>query len=219
MPRRLLPAGLGAQLALAIVALTALAVGLSFVAMYRGTGARLRERVDSDLRTQVAEWDQLAARADIEVCARRAKLLHARGTFGDQDVHRLAIAERTARGQRIPAVQGGGVAGAECRGDAALGVPRIGVLEHVLGHQRDAASMVDGVQGGDEPRDPAADDDDLGRGHDACSHPAATAGEASGGLAASIRSRARRAGSATSSGTVMRLRTSPSTSPSSTQAR
>ena len=51
---------------------------------------------------------------------------------------------------------------------------------------------------------------------DAFSHVAAGA---AGGLAASMRSSASRAGSATSCGTVMRLRTSPSTSPSSTHAR
>jgi signal transduction histidine kinase len=62
---RLLPGGLRARLALAIALITALALGLSFVAMYRGTGSRLRDRIDSDLRTQVAEWDQLRAGADL----------------------------------------------------------------------------------------------------------------------------------------------------------
>ena len=53
MARRLLPGGLRAQLTLAIALITALAVGLSFVAVYRGTGARLRDRIDAELTTQV----------------------------------------------------------------------------------------------------------------------------------------------------------------------
>ena len=57
--RHLLPAGLRAQAALAIALLTLLAVGVSFVAVYRGTGSRLRDRIDSDLTSQVAEWEQL----------------------------------------------------------------------------------------------------------------------------------------------------------------
>jgi signal transduction histidine kinase len=62
---RLLPGGLRAQLAAAIALVTALAVGLSFVAVYRGTGARLRDRIDEDLTTQVAEWDQLRAGTEL----------------------------------------------------------------------------------------------------------------------------------------------------------
>jgi signal transduction histidine kinase len=59
------PGGLRAQLAVAIALVTALAVGLSFVAVYRGTGARLRERIDEDLITQVSEWDRLRGGADL----------------------------------------------------------------------------------------------------------------------------------------------------------
>jgi signal transduction histidine kinase len=58
---RALPGSLRAQLALAIALVTAVALALSFVAVYRGTGARLRDRIDEDLTTQVAEWDQLRA--------------------------------------------------------------------------------------------------------------------------------------------------------------
>ena len=61
MASRVLPRGLRAQLAVAIALVTALALGLSFLAVYRGTGARLRDRIDEDLSTQVAEWDQLRA--------------------------------------------------------------------------------------------------------------------------------------------------------------
>jgi two-component system, OmpR family, sensor kinase len=62
--RRLHPGGLRAQLAVAIALVTALAVGLSFLAVYRGTGARLRDSIDEDLITQAAEWDQLRAGAE-----------------------------------------------------------------------------------------------------------------------------------------------------------
>jgi signal transduction histidine kinase len=74
---RLLPGGLRAQLALAIAIVTAVALGLSFVAVYRGTGARLRDRIDEDLITQGAEWDHLRARTtlsgagDVERLAQR----------------------------------------------------------------------------------------------------------------------------------------------------
>jgi len=71
-----LPSGLRAQLALAIAVITALALGLSFLAVYRGTGARLQDGIDRDLRTQVTEWDQLRAGrslstpADVEALGR-----------------------------------------------------------------------------------------------------------------------------------------------------
>ena len=69
MARRLLPGGLRAQLAIAIALITALAVGLSFLAVYRGTSARLRDRVDEDLSTQIAEWEQLRTDADLSTPA------------------------------------------------------------------------------------------------------------------------------------------------------
>ena len=65
MARRLLPTGLRAQLALAIAVVTAVGVGASFLALYSGTTARLRGEIDSQLRTQAAEWRQFAARSDL----------------------------------------------------------------------------------------------------------------------------------------------------------
>ena len=61
MARRLLPASLRSQLALAIALITALALGLTFVAVYRGTGSRLQDRIDQDLATQASEWSQMRA--------------------------------------------------------------------------------------------------------------------------------------------------------------
>ena len=64
-----MPGSLRARLAVAIALITALALGLTFLAVYRGTGSRLRDRIDEDLRTQVAEWDQLRAGTDLSTPA------------------------------------------------------------------------------------------------------------------------------------------------------
>jgi signal transduction histidine kinase len=69
--------GLRTQLTLAIVLVTALGVGGSFLALYSGTGSHMRAQIDSLLRTQVAEWRQftkpsdLATPASLERAARR----------------------------------------------------------------------------------------------------------------------------------------------------
>jgi hypothetical protein len=63
--RRLVPGSLRAQLALAIALVTIIAVGTSFLALYSGTTARLQAQIDSELRTQLAEWRQLTARSDL----------------------------------------------------------------------------------------------------------------------------------------------------------
>jgi signal transduction histidine kinase len=67
--RRLLPGGLRAQLALAIAPVTALAVGASFLALYSGTSSRLRSQIESQLRTQAAEWHQFTVHADFSTPA------------------------------------------------------------------------------------------------------------------------------------------------------
>jgi two-component system OmpR family sensor kinase len=75
MARRLLPGGLRAQLSLAIALVTAVALALTFLAVYRGTGARLRDRIDVDLKTQISEWNGLRAGGELST---------------PQDVQRLA---------------------------------------------------------------------------------------------------------------------------------
>ncbi len=89
--------------------------------------------------------------------------------------------------------------------NAALGVEGVALLQRSLGqeHHLTCRHGVGGQQRCVQPGDAAADDDQA-PGH---------------GRAASIRSRAIRAGAATSSATVMRLTTSPRTSASRTQAR
>ena len=69
MLRRLLPGGLRAQLAIAIAIATAVGIGASFLAVYRVTSSRLRAQIDSQLRTQVSEWSQSVAHADLSTPA------------------------------------------------------------------------------------------------------------------------------------------------------
>jgi two-component system, OmpR family, sensor kinase len=61
MVRRLLPGGLRAQLSVAIAVITLVAVGAGFWALYTVTGTRLRSQVDSQLRTETAEWRAFVA--------------------------------------------------------------------------------------------------------------------------------------------------------------
>ena len=46
-----------------------MAVGASFLALYSGTGARLRSQIDAQLRTQAGEWRQFTAGADLSTPA------------------------------------------------------------------------------------------------------------------------------------------------------
>lgn len=69
MVRGLVPGSLRARLALAIALVTIITVGASFLALYGGTTARLQAQIDSQLRTQLAEWRQLTARSDLSTPA------------------------------------------------------------------------------------------------------------------------------------------------------
>ena len=57
--------GLRAELAIAIAIVTAVTVGATFLALYSGTGSRLRAQLDQQLRTQAAEWRQSTVGADL----------------------------------------------------------------------------------------------------------------------------------------------------------
>lgn len=63
MIRRFVPRGLRAQLALVISLVAILATGVTFAALYRGTGARLRAQLDAQLQTQLQEWRHVRAAA------------------------------------------------------------------------------------------------------------------------------------------------------------
>ena len=69
MTRRLPRVGLRAELATAIALVTLLGVGATFLALYSGTGSRLRGQLDAQLRTQAAEWHQATARTDLSTPA------------------------------------------------------------------------------------------------------------------------------------------------------
>jgi signal transduction histidine kinase len=127
---RWLPGGLRAQLAIAIALVTALAVGLSFLAVYRGTGARLRDRIDEDLAAQIGEWDQLSAGAQLSTAADLERL--GQRYIASQSYHPAS---------RIFVVD---VAG----GEAVTSHPRILEQEEAREHDGDAeeeSELVDGL--------------------------------------------------------------------------
>ncbi len=99
--RLLLRGGLRAELALAIAIVTAIGVGASFLALYGGTGSRLRAQLDSQLRTQAAEWHQATAGADLSTAQ---SLQHAAQRFiSAQRYHAeaLIIALQIDRGRTV----------------------------------------------------------------------------------------------------------------------
>jgi signal transduction histidine kinase len=57
------------QLAIAIAAVAALTLAVTFFAVYRATGADLRHRIDTELVAQVGEWRQLASARDLQTPA------------------------------------------------------------------------------------------------------------------------------------------------------
>ena len=71
------PGGLRSQLAVVIALITAVVLGLSFVAVYRDTGSRLRDGIDEDLKAELLRWQQfragkdLSEPTDVERAARR----------------------------------------------------------------------------------------------------------------------------------------------------
>ena len=85
MPERRLRAGLRAQVAAAIAVVSMLAIGTTFVALYNGTGSRLRAQIDAQLRTQVDEWRQATARTPVHNSADLNRV--ARRFIRDQSYH------------------------------------------------------------------------------------------------------------------------------------
>ena len=136
-----------------------------------------------------------------------------------QHLHGLRVAEAGTGGEGVAGVRGGAVPGADGPGNAALGAARGALGELALGHQQHVAAL-GGGQGRGEPRDAGADHEHLGAQRGGLSRHAQRSGTGrAAGRTASMRSSAVQAGSATSGPTVMRLRISPSSSDSSTQAR
>ena len=105
--------------------------------------------------------DERAVRAAVEGDAEVDQLADAGGPLVDQDPDRLGIAQPGAGGQRVADVVLGAIVVEHHAGDPALRVAGVGVLEHVLGHEGDAAAVLDRVQRHREAGDPAADDDGV----------------------------------------------------------
>ena len=174
--------------------------------------------------------EEVAVGVAIERDTQSDELPDACGALIDQDSHGLGVGEAGARPQGVGDVIGDAVVGEHHARDAALGVAGVGVFEHVLGDEGHTHPGRDRMEGDRQSGDAASDENGMhgalphvggaparsGRRHDRLS---ATSAGASGGFAASIRSRASRAGSATSRGTETRFSTSPATRPSSTHAR
>jgi hypothetical protein len=78
--------------------------------------------------------------------------------FFDEHLHGGRVAERRAGGERVLPVQRRRIAGAERRGDAALGVRGRAVEQRPLGEQHDVAVLRRAPRGV-QPGDAAADDE------------------------------------------------------------
>ncbi|HET9125270.1 MAG TPA: HAMP domain-containing sensor histidine kinase [Solirubrobacteraceae bacterium] len=89
MKGHLLPRGLRAQLALAIVSVTAFGLGATFVAVRAYTGSRLRAQIDGQLATQAAEWGQFAVRRNLSTGTQLAAA--ARRFIAGQGYHAEAL--------------------------------------------------------------------------------------------------------------------------------
>ena len=75
-----------------------------------------------------------------------------------QDARRLFVDQAGAGGKRVLQVQLRRVVRPDGRGDAALGVLRVALVDGVLGEDEDAAVLL-GEQGGEQPGNARADDD------------------------------------------------------------
>jgi signal transduction histidine kinase len=76
MARRFVLSGLRTQLAIAITAVAAFTLALTFFAVYRATGADLRHQIDSELVAQIGEWRQSVTARDLQSPAGLAAAAH-----------------------------------------------------------------------------------------------------------------------------------------------
>jgi hypothetical protein len=83
--------------------------------------------------------------------------------LGDQDPHRLLVAQPGSGDQGVVQVLLGGVVRAERGGDAALGPAGGAVVQHRLGDDQHPEPGHPQPQRGGQPGDAGADDDDIGR--------------------------------------------------------
>ena len=97
----------------------------------------------------------------VEVRAPVDQLADPDGRLADDHLDDFGIAEALAGRQGVGDVVVEPVLGVEDPGDPPLGVVAVALAHLVLGHDQDAIAFGD-AQRGPEPRDPAADDQDIG---------------------------------------------------------
>ncbi len=97
----------------------------------------------------------------VEVGAPGEEFENALGTFLDDDVDGLGVAEAGAADEGVVDVRFDAVGGLEDGGDAALGVPGVGLVEGVLGEDEDVGAFGSSGNGGAEAGDAAADDQNV----------------------------------------------------------
>ena len=126
----------------------------------RGVAARVRDAV-AQVTALAGERDvagsSVSKRAPSAMSSRTAS-----GPLGDEDPHRLRVAQPGARDEGVALVLGRRVVVGERRGDAALRPAGRALVDLRLGHDQDAVARRARVQRGGEPGDAGADDDDVG---------------------------------------------------------
>jgi heavy metal sensor kinase len=121
---------LRAELALAIAVVAILGVCASFLALRSGVGSRLRAQIDANLHTQVAEWTQFRARANVST---PSALAHTAERFlEDQRYHAASLIFLTQVAGGEPVTNERGVVGSEEERERQHAV-RAGLLEAPAG--------------------------------------------------------------------------------------
>jgi signal transduction histidine kinase len=77
------------HVAVAIIAVTVVGIGASFLALYHGTGSRLRSQIDAELRSEAARWSRETAHATLSTPA--AILAEARNFIATQPLSAQAV--------------------------------------------------------------------------------------------------------------------------------
>ncbi len=89
------------------------------------------------------------------------ELTHAIGTLGDEDAHRVGIAQARAGSQRVDEVQIGRVGRGQRRGHAALRVARRGMRQLALGQHEHGQAPARRVERSRQPRDATPQHEDV----------------------------------------------------------
>jgi hypothetical protein len=103
-----------------------------------------------------------AAGVTIPADAEPLEVGHAADAVSHQHLHGCRIGEAPPNGERVGDVERRVVAGADGRRDAALRHERVRRLERAFGDERRRGAARRCLEGGVEPREPCADDQDVG---------------------------------------------------------